>query len=180
MRAYNWPCGAGGRSASLFPAQSIPAEGQNLPREHARFKPENRYVLRLRARIRALMLIDPRVYWLCMPAIRSVKRLSGRLLLLASRTPRDRHLSIDRLLWVSPSQIEFKTLLKGSVFRHMGCGWVIGGDWDRLEHTFARDARFRAMQAVIEESTPWQATDEYTRSPGRHRAGDHSSSLPHT
>jgi hypothetical protein len=118
-------------------------------------------MLRLRASIRALMLVDPRVYWLCMPAIRSVKRLSGRLLLLASGTPRDRHLSIDRLLWLSPSRIEFKTLLKGSVFRHMGCGWVIGGDWDRLEHAFARDARFRAMQAAIEESVPWQNTDEY-------------------
>ena len=78
-----------------------------------------------------------------------------------SRTPTDRFPQVDRLVWVSPSQIEFKALIKGSTLRGLGNGWVLNGDWDTPKLPFARDKRYRAVRDVITGSKPWQETDEY-------------------
>jgi hypothetical protein len=96
-----------------------------------------------------------------MPAYRKAAKTRQRLMLWLSGTSRDGFLDVDRILWVPPSLIEYKTLLKGSTLRNRGCGWVLDGDWDELRHPFANDARYGAVRDVLEDARSWQETDEY-------------------
>jgi len=127
----------------------------------SRFVPEDRRVQKAKARVGAWLRLRPRLFWALVPLYRSAQRLRCRGLRTLLRPPKDRFLRSQRLLTVPPSDIEYKTLLPGSVLRGRGCGWVLGGDWDALEHPFVNDRRFRSVRDVLISGSRWQDTEEY-------------------
>ena len=136
-----------------------------------RFVPESRMHQLARARLRAFLLAHPRLFWTITPLYRSGRRVLAHAALRLSHTPTDRFLQVDRLVWVSPSQIEFTALIKGSTLRGLGNGWVLDGDWDTPKLPFARDKRYRSVRDVITESKPWQETEEYANASRSIEAG---------
>ncbi len=127
----------------------------------SRFTPQNRHVMKAKARVGAFLQSRPRLFWSLVPLYRSAQRARCRVLRFVCRPPQDRFLHPDRLLSVPPAQIEYKTLLPGSALRGRGCGWVLGGDWDALEHPFVNDMRYQSVRDVVASGSRWQDTREY-------------------
>jgi len=104
--------------------------------------------------------------------VRRLRRSFARLLLLASGTPHDRYLEIDREVWVSPSSIRGRYDLPDSVLRNRGPGWVIGGDWDLDPSPFEQDMRFKAIRDVVVYGLPWEQTEHYRWAVQRIESGE--------
>ena len=127
----------------------------------SRFTPQNRHVMKAKARVGAWLQARPVLFWAFVPLFRSAQRTRHRVLRFVCRPTQDRFLHPYRLLSVPPSEIEYKTLLPGSALRGRGCGWVLDGDWDAPEHPFVNDMRYQSVRDVVSSGSRWQDTREY-------------------
>ena len=127
----------------------------------SRYKPENATLLALKADVHVWLAGNPALRRTAIPLYRRAQHERGRIARKVKRVPCDSFLDVDRILWIPPADIRFKTLAPGSAFRNLGCGWVLDGDWDVFEHPFVNDMRYRTMREVIRDGLPWAATEEY-------------------
>lgn len=118
--------------------------------------------MKAKAHVGAWLRARPRLFWSLVPVFRSAQRLRCSCVRLISRPPTDSFLHPHRLLSLPPSEIEYKTLLPGSALRGRGCGWVLDGDWDALEHPFVNDRRYKTVRDVVSSGLAWQDTAEYS------------------
>lgn len=127
----------------------------------SRYKRENATLVAIKADVQAWLTKNPTLRRAAIPLYRRAQHGVGRMARKAARVPSDSLLDVDRILWLPPAEIRFKTLAPGSAFRNLGCGWVLDGDWDVFEHPFVNDMRYRTMRDVIRDGLPWAATEEY-------------------
>ncbi len=127
----------------------------------SRYKRENATLVAVKADAHAWLVRNPALRQAAIPLYRRLQHTRGLIARKAARVPCDPFLHVDRILWLAPADIRFKTLAPGSAFRNLGCGWLLDGDWDVFEHPFVNDMRYRTMRDVIRDGLPWTATEEY-------------------